>query len=181
MSIDHILDGVIGREGGYSNDPNDAGGETMWGITARVARANGYKGAMLQMPRETALAIYRKRYVEGPGFDRIASLSAPIAEELVDTGVNMGPQTAARFLQRALNVFNRQGRDFADIAVDGEAGTGTRAALSAFLARRGGEGEKVMLAALNAQQGERYLALCEARAQNEAFAFGWFSNRVCAP
>ena len=68
MSIDSLIDGVIGREGRYSNNPADRGGETMWGITAAVARANGYAGAMRDMPRETAKDIYHRRYVEGPGF-----------------------------------------------------------------------------------------------------------------
>jgi hypothetical protein len=38
MSIDSLIDGVIGREGGYSNNPNDSGGETMWGVT--IARGS---------------------------------------------------------------------------------------------------------------------------------------------
>ena len=44
-----IIDGVIAREGGYVNDPRDAGGETNWGITKAVARANGWAGPMRQL------------------------------------------------------------------------------------------------------------------------------------
>lgn len=32
---------VIQHEGGYVNDPRDAGGETKFGITIHTARANG--------------------------------------------------------------------------------------------------------------------------------------------
>lgn len=32
---------LIGSEGGYSFNPHDPGGETMWGVTARVARSAG--------------------------------------------------------------------------------------------------------------------------------------------
>lgn len=178
MNIQQVIDGVIGREGRYVNDPRDAGGETIWGITKTTALANGYTAPMRAMPRETAVEIYRRRYVVGPGFDRIAPLSEKIAAELVDTGVNMGPNTAARFLQRALNAMNNGGRDYADILVDGEAGPDTRGALDALLRKRGPVGEKVMLAALNALQGARYIDLGESRVANEAFMFGWFANRV---
>ena len=57
MTIAEVIDGVIRREGGYVNDPRDAGGETCWGITVAVARANGWTGPMKDLPRETAAAI----------------------------------------------------------------------------------------------------------------------------
>lgn len=178
MTIEDIIADIIRAEGGYVNDARDAGGETNWGITIAVARANGYDGAMRDMPRSTAERIYRKRYVEAPGFDKIATLSPAIGAELVDTGVNMGPQVAARFLQRALNSLNRGQADYADLIVDGDAGDATRAALAIFLAKRGGQGLTVMLRALNALQGERYISISEARSANEAFVYGWLANRV---
>ena len=46
MTIDTLIDGVIGREGGYSNHPADKGGPTRWGVTEAVARANGYRGVI---------------------------------------------------------------------------------------------------------------------------------------
>src|SRR5690242_19883517 len=100
MSIDTLIDGVIGREGRFTNDPRDPGGATMWGITERVARANGYTGPMNAMPRDTAKNIYFSQYVQKPGFAAIMPLSEAIAEELVDTGVNMGPAVASIFLQK---------------------------------------------------------------------------------
>lgn len=173
MTIDEIIETVLRAEGGYVADPRDAGGETRYGITAATARANGYAGAMRDLPRETAKAIYRRRYVDAPGFDAVAALSPAVAAELVDTGVNMGPAVAARFLQRALNALNRQGGDYADVPVDGIAGAATRKALSAYLATRGAEGEARLLLLLNALQGARYVELCEGRAANEAFLYGW--------
>lgn len=108
----------------------------------------------------------------------MACLSAAVAEELFDTGVNMGPQVAGRFLQRALNALNRQGRDFADVTVDGAAGPKTREALAAFLKVRGREGEAVLLTALRCLKGERYVSLAESRSANESFVYGWLKNRV---
>ncbi len=177
-SVDQMIDELIGREGRYSYSPNDSGGETMWGVTAHVARANGYQGAMSQMPRAAAVAIYRNEYFVKPGFDKVYALSQPIAEELFDTGVNMGVSIPGPWLQRALNALNRQQADYQDITVDGQIGPGTIAALRAFLGRRGAEGEKVMVRALNCLQGARYIEIAEKREANETFAYGWLLNRV---
>jgi lysozyme family protein len=178
MSIDSLIEGVIGREGAFTDNPADPGGATMWGITERVARRHGYAGPMAALPRSTAKQIYFAEYVVGPGFVSVMPLSDAIAEELVDTGVNMGPAVAAIFLQKALNTFNDQGRDYADLKVDGDVGPATIAALKALLAKRGHDGETVMLRALNALQGEHYISIGAARPASEAFEFGWFLRRV---
>lgn len=176
MTIKDIIEDVLRAEGGYVNDPNDRGGETNWGITVAVARADGYSGPMKDLPRERAYSIYVRKYVAGPGYEAISAISPAIAAELVDTGVNMGSKVASTFLQRALNGLNRGGKDYADIATDGAAGPGTRKALQAYLAKRGKEGEKRLLTLLNALQGARYLELCEGRAANEAFLYGWLDR-----
>ena len=88
--------------------------------------------------------------------------------------------TATGFLQRALNALNRGGRDYPDIAVDRRVGPRTLAALAGFLRVRGRTGEGVLLKALDALQGERYVRLAEARPANEAFLYGWLAGRVGA-
>lgn len=175
-TINGIIEEVLANEGGYVNDPRDAGGETNFGITIATAKANGFTGSMKTMTRDFARGIYLKQYVTAPGFDKLAELSMPIAAELVDTGVNMGPKVAAQFLQRALNGLNNQAKDYADLLVDGAAGQKTRDGLAAFLKKRGKEGERRLLLLLNALQGERYLSLCEGRAANEAFLYGWLAR-----
>lgn len=177
MAVKDIIAGIIEREGGYVNDKNDLGGATCWGITEKVARANGYTGPMQTMPRSVAEKIYLDRYYVEPGFASIEALSPAIAEELTDTGVNMGVSVASTFLQRSLNVLNSQGVFYSDVKVDGQIGAATYAALRAYLAKRK-DGEKVLLRALNCLQGARYVELCEARQQNESFLYGWLANRV---
>lgn len=61
-SFDDAFVALIGNEGGYSNNPADPGGETMWGITARVARANGYVGEMRALPQSIAKQIAKMVY-----------------------------------------------------------------------------------------------------------------------
>ena len=96
--VDALIDELIEREGGYVNHPADRGGPTRFGITEAVARAHGYAGAMAQLPRDEAAAIYRRLYWLRPRFDQVAKRSPRLAEELFDTGANMGPAVAATFL-----------------------------------------------------------------------------------
>jgi lysozyme family protein len=160
------------------NDAADSGGETIWGITAAVARAFGYTGSMRDMTKAQAKDIYRARYWTRPRFNQVALLSAPVAYELFDTGVNMGQTVAGKFLQRALNVLNNGATAFPDLAVDGAIGRMTLCAMDAYLKARGVTGEKTLLKMLIAQQSVRYLELAESRPKDERFMFGWQTNRV---
>lgn len=179
FSVDALIDALIEREGGFSNHPADKGGPTCFGISEAVARAHGYMGAMPNLPREEAATIYRRLYWLRPRFDQVAARSSRIAAELFDTGVNMGPAVAVTFLQRALTALNRGGEDYPDLTPDGRIGPMTLFALDAFLASRGKiSGETVLLRALEALQGERYLRLAERRPANEAFLYGWLANRI---
>ena len=181
MSIESIIDATIGKEGGYVNNPNDAGGETKWGITVAVARQYNYFGRMVDMPRDVAVRIYKEAYFLEPGFDRILALSPSIADEMFDTGVNCGVSVPTKFLQRSLNVLNKSHTPkplFDDLVVDGKLGNKTFAALAAFLALRGAQGELVLLRMLNALQGAYYIEITERREKNEEFVFGWFLHRV---
>lgn len=178
MSIESMIEATIGKEGRYSNHPSDTGGETMWGITIRVARRNGYTGPMRDMPRDKAIAIYREEYAIRPGFAAIAEINPAIGEELFDTGVNMGPSVPAMWFQEWLNAFNQGGKLYPDIKEDGDIGPGTIATFKAFRKSRGAEADAVMLRALNCSQGERYKALARNRAANEDFAYGWVRTRV---
>ena len=177
MEPDELIDALIKREGGYVNHPADRGGPTCFGITEAVARAHGYRGAMADLPHEEAAAIYRRLYWLRPKFDQVATRAPRVAAELFDTGVNMGPAVAATFLQRALTALNRNGKDFADLVPDGRVGPRTLSALDSFFEARGKRGgETVLLRALEALQGERYLRLAERRPANEAFLYGWLAN-----
>jgi lysozyme family protein len=178
MTIDKLIDEVIAIEGDYSNHPADRGGPTRWGVTEAVARRHGYAGDMREFPYDEAVAIYKRKYWLRPRFDKIATMAPRLAGELFDTGINMGPPVAAGFLQRALNALNRNGRDFADIATDGQIGPRTINALQQFLAKRGGSGEAVLLKAVEALQGARYIKLAEQRPANEAFLYGWLAHRI---
>lgn len=98
MNFEEAFDLLIGHEGGYANHPRDPGGETMWGVTKRVAVANGYTGLMRDLPRDLAKAIYRRQYWDAVQADQLPD---SVKFDVFDAAVNSGDKQAARWLQRA--------------------------------------------------------------------------------
>lgn len=180
------FDRTLAHEGGFVNDPKDRGGETFMGITRRdhpdwpgwrvVDAAKGtaqFPHGLNEMPalQEMASDLYKRRYWDR--FDGDSLAHQGVAEELFDTGVNMGVGRAVQFLQRALNALNRGGSAWPDVGVDGDLGARTREAMAACLGR--GDGD-VLLKALNVLQGAFYLGLTERDDSQERFVRGWFSR-----
>lgn len=87
QGFDDCFDLLMGVEKGYSNNPADPGGETMWGITKKVAVANGYVGVMKDLPQETAKGIAKKVYWDAFKCDQ---LPVSLAYEVFDTAYNGG-------------------------------------------------------------------------------------------
>jgi lysozyme family protein len=149
-AFDDAFVALIGNEGGYSNNPADPGGETMWGVTARVARANGYIGAMKDLPLDTAKAIARKLYWDPYQCDQF---DARVAFQIFDAAYNGGH--AAQWLQQA-----------AGVDVDGVIGEVTVAAV------RAADPMKIVVL-FNASRIFYYTAL----STWESFGKGW-ANRI---
>ena len=97
--FDEAFHKLLGHEGGYSNHSKDRGGETMWGVTIAVARANGYQGAMKDLPVSKAKEIYKQAYWN---LIRADELPAEIRYLVFDAAVNSGVKQAVKWLQRAV-------------------------------------------------------------------------------
>lgn len=82
-----IKDWILEVEGGYSNDPKDAGGETKFGISKRSYPNLDIKNLTI----EKAMEIYRKNYWEPLNLDKY---SLPVSLVIFDTAINMGRETA---------------------------------------------------------------------------------------
>lgn len=113
--FDRLIGRVLAHEGGYVDHKSDPGGATNFGITERVAREWGYKGHMRDLPREVAVAIYRKQYWERVQGDKLPDA---VAFQVLDAAVNHGTGNAIRWLQKA-----------AGVAEDGSIGPVTLAAV----------------------------------------------------
>lgn len=106
MGITDLITEVLVREGWdkYTNDPDDRGGPTKWGIT--IGRWSDYIGREateldVQLITELqARTFYLLEYVNRPHFDMIENEF--LRELVVDCGVNHGVTRAAKWLQRAV-------------------------------------------------------------------------------
>ena len=114
MSFAVAVDRVLTAEGGYSNDPLDPGGETIFGVTRReFPNFNG--GNFKTATREQAAALYKTEFWDACHCDVMPPV---LAFQALDFAVNSGVGTAIRKLQHA-----------AGVADDGHWGPVTQAAV----------------------------------------------------
>jgi lysozyme family protein len=95
MDFNTAFDRLLAHEGGYVNDPRDAGGETRFGISARAYPQENIAGMTIERARE----IYRRDYW-GPM--QCEQMPAALRFELFDMAVNMGRFKAVTLLQDAV-------------------------------------------------------------------------------
>lgn len=170
-------------EGGYVDHPMDPGGKTKYGITEEVARENGYKGDMRDLPLETAREIYKVRFWDPYNLDLIKN--SKIAGELFEFIVNTGDgKLASKILQRSYNVLNKN----IQLKVDGSIGPRTANTVNSY------KFYKSLFKTMNIFQGIFYIALAEGdkdtiaamRAHSgtegsdryKSFIRGWLDKRV---
>lgn len=166
---------TLGFEGEYSNDRNDSGGETAWGITKAEARKHGYTGDMRNFPKRNAIAIYESDYWNLGHCEIFQFRNPELAYEMFDTGVNMGVRTAMKMLQRSMNSMNRNEKSFKNLSVDGRYGKKTQKAYDNLVL----DGYSYLLVKMvNCLQGARYIELTENNEKLEDFTRGWFRTRI---
>lgn len=85
---------IIGAEGGYSNDPNDSGGATKYGISQKAYPYLDIKSLTI----DDAKKIYKRDYWDYIHGDEIPF---PICTLMFDEAVNQGTGAAIMDLQRA--------------------------------------------------------------------------------
>ena len=118
---------TLAHEGGYSNDPEDPGGETRWGISRRWARSVGLPDLDIRgLSREAAIEFYRNHWWDEYHYGDL--IDQRIAEEVFDMSVVAGPGASHLCLQRALWSVSYVARDPAlRVKADGVLGPITRA------------------------------------------------------
>ncbi len=172
-------------EGGYANDPDDKGGETYRGI-ARKFHPNwlgwkiidGEKGNSnfpksldnIKQLQDGVKYFYFKEFWNKIGGDPIPDQA--IANEVYDNAVNMGVPQSIKYLQRTINILNRNQKNYPDIEVDGGIGPKTSAAFEACYNEHG---PKMILSVINGFQMKHYLELMEKDPINEKY-IGWFKR-----
>lgn len=172
-SIALIIGAVFAVEGGYVDHPSDPGGKTNYGITERVARANGYEGDMRDLTRAQAFEIYEREYIRKPGFAPLIGIDPAVAEEVIDTAVNMGPPRPIRFFRRAVNeVCNTR------LPITGQMDAVTVKAWADCRANLGVRSCVLMLISLDRQQEAEYDRLVRVNPRLKVFRRGWQNHRI---
>lgn len=124
QTVAEIADGILDREGGYVNDPDDPGGATNHGVTIHTMRRLGLDldgdgdvdtDDVRRLSKAQARDIFIRNYFHDPG---ISGLPAILHATVFDMQVNAGAN-AVKILQR---LFQKMGYR---IAVDGRIGPQT--------------------------------------------------------
>lgn len=183
---------TAGHEGGYVNDPTDNGGETINGISRKnfpnlllwkkideIKKRVGVNPNAINSEVKNDFSLqtmirefYKSSFWDVNKLDFVKSQS--IANEMYDTGVNMGTGTAAKFLQEALNLCNKNGISYPDVSVDGKIGSNGET----MIALNTKANETAILNTFNMLQGEKYLNIMRANKAQEKFWFGWLKRVV---
>ena len=175
----YLLEYIFLVEGGYFNHPNDPGGETMYGIIKTEARANGYQGAMRDLPKEVATEIYLRKYWKNNGLMKIDSFVVALC--IFDFFVNSGSRGAtiaqevvnAVYTNRTSSVQFGKTLDSAGlkpIAVDGQMGDKTFDAINKIP-------PFVFISIYNVLQEDKYEDLMRNNGKLRSFDKGW-ENRI---
>ena len=185
-NFNEAYDITMKNEGGWGDDSADAGGETYKGIARRYNPSwtgwviiddyktkpgfpnTAYNDANLN---SKVKEFYKAMYWDVNLLDEFPSQN--IANEVFDSGVNMGVGRAAKFLQKALNLLNKNGSVYPDIVEDGSVGTNTLKALNSYLAYKD---ESFVYKILNLLQGNHYIEYMTQSPTQEKFAFGWMER-----
>jgi len=178
-NFDEAFDITMKHEGKYSNDKDDVGGETYRGI-ARNYHPYWLGWNIIDDTKPNIDYSQMDPYVRDFYEDKFWDInlldncdSQVIANEMFDTGVNMGTSRAAKFLQECLNYLNRNGSLFDELVVDGKIGNASLAALNEILVS--GD-EKILLIMMNVCQGRHYMEYMKKSPIQEKYARGWFSR-----
>jgi len=162
--FEKALEEVFFVEGGYSNDPDDKGGETNLGITKDLARDWGYEGAMEDLGTDTAKEIYFDVFWDN--YD-LSDFELIIGKEVFEQAVNMGPKQAIKHLQKSYKLLTGNG-----IVVDGIMGSNTKRAINSY------SYPNKIVAILNGFQFNYYKDIVEDNPSQRKFLWGWVNKRV---
>ena len=160
--FEKIFDYLLKVEGGYSDDENDKGGKTKYGITEEEARDFGYKGDMQDLTKDFAKNIYLKKYYLGNKLDKV--INDKVALSICDWAVNSG-RNGTKNAQIAINQLTN-----ANLDVDGIIGNKTLKALNSVDPGK-------FLEVYHNLQRIYYKGKVEADKTQEDFLAGWL-NRV---
>ena len=166
QTVKEIAEAIVGREGGFVNDPDDPGGATNFGVTIHTMRRLGLDldrdgdvdaRDVRLLSRPQAVEIFIKHYFVRP---RISDLPPALHDTVFDMYVNAGAN-AVKILQRLLREMGQR------ITPDGVIGPKTIHAVTRIVASAGSQ---VVVDAYGIARRNYYYALADARPKSRKYA-----------
>jgi len=164
VAVERLLE----KEGGYVNDPNDPGGETMWGLSTRRYPELDIRS----LSRDDASRLYQRDFWN-PLYDRIETQA--LGTKLLELTVHLPhgdtrpfyetDMTGVRLVQQALHVLGHT------VEVDGRFGPQTLLAVRLM-------NPHALLEAVKVQQVKHYAQLVAANQSLRPFLLGWLRRAV---
>jgi len=188
MFFDDAIKVILEREGKYSIDKDDPGGETYRGISRRYHP--GWSGWILidehkedkYFPHNleadgclfnSVITFYKRVFWDRFQGDLLKPYS--LCLEIFDTSVHEGVTQAVTFLQESLSILNRDEKLFPDLLVDGKLGPVTISALNVLINL---DEIDILLLTMNIRQGNYLFEKAEENPVKEKYIRGWLKNRV---
>ena len=153
-TFEEIIEEVLKHEGGYVNDPHDAGGETNFGIAKKFNPDVDIKN----LTKEGAKEIYYEKYWKPSKADKVPDQLKHIYFDMV---VNFGKRGAVKVLQQAAVAKGHK------IAVDGGIGPNTLKAI-----------KNVETDRVRAYRVLKFANIVIKKPTQEKFWLGWFRRAI---
>jgi len=157
LKFETAINSVLKHEGGYVNDPKDAGGETKYGISKRSYPNVDIKNLTL----EEAKAIYKRDFWDNQAYKNINDIE--LSTKMFDLSVNMGATQANKLLQRALRAAG------INVIDDGIVGVKTLTAVNTVDSSK-------LLASLRSEAAGYYRIIAAVKTNQVRFLQGWLTR-----
>lgn len=179
---------VINIEQGYSNNQNDLGGETYYGISRRFFPGwvgwnliDHYKNKKIPLGQldkklfPLVKGFYREQFWNRILGEELYDISDEVCLEVFDTAVNLSVHKSITILQKSLNLLNRNQKLYKDLLIDGKIGDITLGATHQLLKY---DKPSTLIILMNCYQAGHYIDLTERNPVQEHNLRGWLNKRV---
>jgi len=161
------MDYIFQNEGVYSNDPDDRGGATRFGLSEKYLRGIGYEGVVEELTESSALSIYYSTLYDAYKLSRIEDWS--VRTKLLDVMVNFGANTGISIFQNSVNEYGKF-----HIKVDGILGKKTVYAINNTTS-------KLLLEKVKEISAQEYIDICISNPTQIKFLKGWMKRAFRIP
>lgn len=180
-----IIQNILAKEGIYSNDRVDRGGETVYGISRRfnpnlqiwkeVDKLKRKKGNMVQKVKDSPniKTMAEKEYLTQFRKHGLNQVDLVVADLIFDGFVNIGFDAGSRMVQTLCNSFNYKHQYGDDLPIDGNFGKNSRERLVVVIKHH----REQFIQGLLSMRSSHYVTIAQNDASQRKYIKGWL-NRI---